>query len=217
MTKTGDAARPTPTIEPVDLAETWIVYQKPIIIGAIVLAAAASGVWLWVRSGQIKEEKATTAFQVAEAAFMSGNQQLAVTELEKIVTRYKGTVSGTQAAMLIAQAQMEQGKHADAVTGLQATLGSSPKSLKAGLYALLATAHEGAGHAAEAAATYGQAADAAEFETDKDMHRMEQARALLSAGDSAGALKLYQAIASRDDSPFSGEAKVRVGELNTKL
>ena len=45
---------------------------------------------------------------------------------------------------------------------------------------------------------------------------MEQARALVSAGDSAGGLKLYQTIASRDDSPFAGEAKVRVGELSAK-
>ena len=91
MTKTGEAARPTPTIEPETFAETWLLYQKQIIIGAIVIAAAGGGVWMWRRSGQIKEEKASEAFQVAEASYMGGNQALAVTELEKIVGRYKGT------------------------------------------------------------------------------------------------------------------------------
>jgi len=38
MTKTGDAARPTPAIEPESLTETWILYKKPILIGVIALA-----------------------------------------------------------------------------------------------------------------------------------------------------------------------------------
>lgn len=216
MTKTGDAARPTPTIEPETLAETWVLYQKQIIIGAIVLAAGGGGFWLWQRSGQIKEEKASAAFQVAEASFMSGNQQLAVTELEKIVTRYKGTTAGTQAAMLIAQAQFEAGKHAEGIAQLEGALGSAPAALKPGILALIGAGLEGAGKPAEAAASYGKAAAASEFEIDRDMQRMEQARNLVAAGDVAGARKIYEEISAREDSPFAGEAKVRIGEVTAK-
>lgn len=216
MTKTGEAARPTPTIEPETFAETWLLYQKQIIIGAIVIAAAGGGVWMWRRSAQIKEERASEAFQVAEASYMGGNQALAVTELEKIVGRYKGTTSGTQAAMLIAQSLMEQGKYAEGIAQLEAALGSAPEALKAGLHALIGAGHEGAGKPAEAAASYGRAAAASQFEIDRDMQRMEQARNLVAANDAAGARKLYEEIAARDGSPFAGEARVRMGELTGK-
>jgi tetratricopeptide (TPR) repeat protein len=216
MTKTGEAARPTPTIAPEDLGETWLLYQKPIIIGAIVLAVAGGGFWMWRRSGQIREEKASALFSAAEASYMGGNQALAVTEFEKIVARYDGTTSGTQAAMLIAQSLMEQGKHAEGIAQLEAALGSAPSALKPGIYALIGAGNEGAGKPAEAAAAYGRAAAGAQFEVDRDMHRMEQARNLAAASDTAGALKIYQEIAAREDSPFAGEARVRTGELSGK-
>ena len=66
-----------PTIEPETFAETWLLYQKQIIVGAIVVAAGVGGLWLRNRSGQIKEEKAGVAFQEAEATFLSGNKALA--------------------------------------------------------------------------------------------------------------------------------------------
>lgn len=216
MTKTGEAARPTPTIEPESLAETWLLYQKQIITVAVVLAAGAGGFYLWKRSGQIKEEKAGAAFLAAEAAFMSGNKPLAQTELEKIVTRYKGTTSGTQAAMLMAQALFEQGKHAEGIAQLEGALGGAPASLKAGIHALIAAGHEGAGKAAEAAAAYGKAAAASEFTIDQDMYKMEQARVLAGSGDAAGARTIYEEIGGREDSPFAGEARVRLGEVKAK-
>lgn len=217
MTKTGEAARPTPVaIEPESIAETWMLYQKQIIIGAIVIAAAGGGFWLYQRSGQIKEEKGGSAFAAAEASFMGGNQALAMPELEKIVTRYKGTTAGAQAAMLIAQALMEQGKSDEAITQLQGALGSAPAGLKSGIHALIGAALESANKPAEAAVAYGQAATAAQFEVDKDMQRMEQARNLVAANDMAGATKIYEEIARREDSPFAGEARVRLGEVSAK-
>ena len=216
MTKTGEAARPMPTIEPENFAETWLLYQKQIIIGAIVIAAGTGGLWLWSRSGQIKEAKAGVAFQAAEATFLSGNKFLAQPELEKITARYRGTTAGTQAGMLIAQAMFEQGKFAEGIAQLEAVVGSAPGSLGAGIHALIGSGLESSGKPAEAAAAFAQAASAAEFANDRDMHRMEQARNLVVANDAAGAAKLYGEIVLREDSPFAGEARVRLGELNAK-
>lgn len=216
MTKTGEAARPTPTIEPETLGETWLLYQKQIIIGAIVVFAAGGGFWLWQRSAEIKQEKASAAFQAAEASFMSGNQALAVTELERIATRWKGTTAGTQSVMLMAQSLMEQGKHAEAITKLQSALGGAPDALKSGIHALIGAGHEGAGQPAEAAVAFGRAAAAAQFQADRDMHRVEQARNLFAANDLAAAEAILQEIATREDSPFAGEARVRLGEVIAK-
>ncbi len=216
MTKTGAARPSTPNIEPETLAETWVLYQRQIIIGAIVVGLAGGSWWLWSSTAAKKEEKGGAAFAAAEASFMSGNQALAVTELEKIVTRYAGTTAGAQAAMLIAQAQMEQGKFTEAQATLQAALGKAPKRLRAGVLSLTAAAQEGLGKPADAAASYGRAAAEAQFPVDRDMHLMEQARTLVAAGDLAAAAKIYAEVAGREDSAFAGEAKVRLGEVSAK-
>jgi hypothetical protein len=213
MTKTGEAARPTMTVEAETLAETFILYRKQIITGAIVIAAGAGGFWLWQRSGQIKEEKAGQAYQSAESAFAAGNQQLAQTELEKITTRYAGTSAGTQASMLSAQILFDEGKFPEGIAVLEAASSKAPVFLRAGIQALIGGGYEGAGKPTEAAAAFGKASTLTPFEGDRDMYRMEQARNLAVAGDRAGAEKLYATVGDRDDSPYGGEAKIRLGEL----
>ncbi len=52
--------------------ETLQAYRRPLTIGAIVLVAGAGGVWLWQRSGQIKEEKAATLYAAGEARIRLG-------------------------------------------------------------------------------------------------------------------------------------------------
>jgi len=213
MTNTGEAARPTPTIEAESLGELWIIHQKKILVGAIVVAASAGGFWLYQRSGQIKEEKGGLAYAAAEASFMGGNQAIAIPELEKVVSRYQGTTAGTQAAMLIAQSLMDQGKGPEAVTVLESALRSAPKALTAGVQSLIGAAYESQGKPTEAAAAYARAAAASAFVQDRDMHLIEQARNLVAANDLAGAEKIYAEMARREDSPFAGEARVRLGEV----
>jgi hypothetical protein len=118
--------------------------------------------------------------------------------------------------MLTAQVFFEQGKHAEGIAQLEAVAGSAPKALRAGIQALIGSGLESSGKPAEAAAAFAKAATEAGFAVDRDMHHMEQARNLLAANDAAGAAKIYKEISSREDSPFAGEAKVRLGEANAK-
>jgi predicted negative regulator of RcsB-dependent stress response len=217
MTKTGEAARPSLALEPETLLDTASRYQKPIIIGAIILAASIGGLFLWKRSGEIKETRAGEALAAAETAFGAGNPQLAQPELEKIVQRYRGTNGGTQAQLLLAQIQFEAGEHDAGISGLETAMESSPEHLKAGVMAMIARGHEGAGRFEEAAAGFERAAGAASVVTVKDMNRMDAARNHAAAGNSAGAIEIYESIANREDSQFAGEAKVRLGEIMAKV
>ena len=203
-------------LEPESIAETFQTYQKQILVGVIVLAAAGGGFWMWKRSAEVREGRAGEAYQVAEGAFASGNMPLAQAELEKVTGRYAGTASGTQAAMLLAQVHFGQGKYADGMKVLEAASSKAPAPLKAGIQALMGAGLEGTAKPAEAAAAYGKAADLSQFDIDRDMYRMEQARILAAAGDAAGAGKIYLEIGQREDSPFAGEAKVRLGEQQAK-
>ena len=216
MTKTGAAARPHLDLAPESFVEALQHYRKPITAGVIVLAAAIGGLWLWKRSGEIKEVRAAAAYSVAEAAFGAGNAPLAQPELEKVVSRYAGTSAGTQAAMLLAQILYDQGKFADGISQLEAALAKAPDALEAGTLALIGSGHEGVGASAEAAAAFDRAAQAAEFGEDRDMYRMSAARNHVAAGNVAVARSIYEDIALREDASYAGEAKLRLGELMGK-
>lgn len=216
MTKTGEAARPRLELEPESFGETLQQYQKPIIIGAIVLAAAFGGTWMWLRSAEIRETRAAEAYTAAEAAFGAGNAQLAQPELERVFTRYTGTTAGTQAGMLLAQVLFDQGKFAEGLTQLETALAKAPKPLRAGVLSLMGSGHEGAGQFAEAAARFIEAAGATEFALDADQFRMSAARNHVAAGNVAGARAIYEEISGREDYEFAGEAAVRLGETMTK-
>jgi len=216
MTKTGEAARPTPDSAEESITDWLVLHQRSLLIGVIVVAAGAGGGWLWKRSAEIKETRAAEALLVAESAFASGNAPLAQTELDKITTRWSGTAAGAQAAMLSAQLQFDQGKYAEGIASLTAMVGSAPKEMRAGIHGLIGAGREGAGQWSEAAAAFQQAAGAARFELEAQSFRMDAARNLTAAGDVEGAKAIYAEIRVLDDSPYAGEAKVRFGELLAK-
>ena len=216
MSASGTPAQPTVAIAPETLGETFLLYRRQLTIGAVVIAATVGGVWLWQRSVQIKEEKGSAAYQAGEMAYVSGNRPLALTELEKVVTRYAGTAAGAQAAMLSAQILFDEGKHAEGLALLEKALGSANADLKPGIHALLGAGLEATGKLSEAAEAYGKAAEGARLEGERQGYQMDAARAKAAAGDTEGALELYRTLAIQEDSPFSGEARVRVGELNGK-
>jgi len=209
MTDTGSGASASFT-------ETLQEYRRPLTIGLIVVGAGVGGTWLWQRSNAIKESKASTAYQVGEAAYVSGNAQLALAEFEKVISRYGKTAAGCQAAMLSAQLLYDQGKHAEGLAVLEKVAGGAPADLKAGIQGLIGAGLESTGKAAEAAAAYGKAVGLARFESDRDTYRMDQARALMASGDLAGAKALYETVGGRDDSPYAGEARIRLGEIAAK-
>ncbi len=213
MPASGTPAQPNVAIEPETLGETFLLYRRQLTIGAVVIAATVGGVWLWQRSVQIKEEKGSVAYQAGEMAYVSGNKPLALTELEKVTTRYAGTAAGAQAAMLSAQILFDEGKHAEGIALLQNALGSANGDLNPGIHALLGAGFETTGKSAEAAEAYGKAAEGARLEGERQGYQMDAARAKVASGDTQGATELYRTLASQEDSPFSGEARVRLGEL----
>ncbi len=196
------------------IGETLQTYRRPLTIGAIVLAAGAGGFWLWQRSGQIKEEKASTLYAAGEAAFAGGNPALALTEFAKVTSRYGSTTAGVQAAMLSAQILFDQGKYAEGLALLESARKSAPDALRSGVQALVGAGLEATGKLSEAAAAYAKAVEGARFESEKDALRMEQARILQASGDSAGAKAIYETVGGRDDSPYAGEALIRLGEIS---
>jgi predicted negative regulator of RcsB-dependent stress response len=216
MTKTGDAARPLLDQESLTALETIQKYQRPITIGAIVVAVGLGGGWLYMRSAEIKETKAAQAMGQAEAAYSAGNTPMAQEELAKVVTRYAGTAAAAQAALLGAQLHYEEGELDSGVALLTSSIGKAKGYQKPGLLALRAAGKGTAGQHAEAAADFEAASAAARFQQEKDQYMMEAARQHVQAGNFEAARRTYSAIANREDSAHSTEARLRLGELTLK-
>lgn len=198
------------------LAETFERYQRPIVIGAVVLAAAGGGLWMAKRSGEIKEQRAQEAFVQAEAAYSSGGIAAAQGELRKVLTRYAGTSAGSQAALLSAQWYYEAGQADSGLAVISAAASKAPSAMRAGMLGLQATGKALKGDHSGAAKDFEAAASASELSSERDAYRMDAARSYLNGGDAAAAERIYTDIAAREDSDFAGEARLRLGEIKAK-
>lgn len=219
MTRTGAAARPPVDIEErahslLDWAQTNL---KAVLIGLAVVIAVAVGIWLYVATQAGKEQRAATELAQASSAVAAGNFALAETDLARVVQQYGGTDAGKQAVLLLSEAMYGQGKYQDGIAVIQRHLDSAPDHLRTAFLSQLAAGYEELGNFAEAASTYLRAAESARFDADKAMLRADAARAHTLAGNTEAAKQLWEVEAADETSPVSGEARVRLGELNAQV
>ena len=92
----------------------WLqAHGRQVGIGAIVVAAIVAGTWVFSRSNATKAAGASRALGDAQRSVASGNLPLAAADLQKLVQRYGSTPAGTQARLLLAQVNFQQGKVAE--------------------------------------------------------------------------------------------------------
>lgn len=211
MTKTGEAARPPIAVDADSLLDTVQLYRKQLTIGAIVVAALAGGGFLWQASNARKSAQAEKAFYDAISLYGQKDPK-AADELNKVAVRYSGTAGGAQAALVLAQSKYDEGKFDDGLKVLDAI--SAPKAFASGIESLKAAGYEGKQQFDKAAEHYQAAVAKAALSGEKDYLKGEAARALGSAGKKDDARKIWEELAAKVDSPMSGEAKVRLGELS---
>jgi predicted negative regulator of RcsB-dependent stress response len=206
---------PTKTLSFADWLQT---NTKAVSIAGVVLVIAAAGYWFYLRSAEIKRQNAERGLNQAKQSLTAGNPALAQSDLQKVATRYKGTVAGSQAALLLAQLQFDQGKFADGLKALEAY--ESARAAGPNLAAVWSLAADGqlvSGNPGAAAASYGKAADATKLPGEKSLYLAKQARALMLAGKDAEAKVIWEKLATDPDAlPVRNEASIRLGELEAK-
>ena len=215
MAKTDSAVTPLMAEERGESLAEWArVNANKLSIAALVVVAVVAAGMLWKASAEKKEVRASQALAAAQNVVMSGNAALAQSDLQALLRRYGGTTAAIQARMLLAQVLFGQGKVDEGLKELEAV--SSPGPYAASLHALKAAGLEQSGKAAEAAAEYERASTAATTNIGKAAYQADAARAYLTAGNSAAATKIYEALAADDSNPLAGEARVRLGEIKAK-
>jgi len=188
----GAARTPPPGESP---ALTWLIQwikghrQMAGAIAAVIVIGGGLAWWNALSRSRV-EAAASERLEQARLAFESHNYPLAASELSRLVENFSGTRAAAQANLLLAQVHLYQG---------QGPLGAT---------------YENAGHPADAAAAYEEAARRAQYAFLKAQYLSDAGRARLAAGDTATALSDYRSIVSGTDStPTVTEAKVRIGEL----
>ena len=98
----------------------WVQeHWRPLLGGAVVIAALAGGFSLYERNEAQKESRAERALLDAQRAALSGNLPLAQSDLQNVRVRYEGTQAADRAAVALAQVLYDQGKYAEGVKVLE--------------------------------------------------------------------------------------------------
>src|SRR5690242_2242931 len=202
--------------EGLDLME-WVHVNSRLLAGAAgIVAVAAAGYWFYIRSQQIKTINADRSLMQAEQSLQSGNTALASSDLQRVVTRYKGTGAGTEAALLLAQTDYNGGKYQDGIKVLQEVSGKAGGS-EAMVLSLIGDGYAQMGKNVDSAKSYEKAADASIYQNEKAYYRAKAARSYAAAGSVADARRLWTQLSTDTKSQaVAAEARVRLAELDAK-
>ena len=172
---------------------------------------------MWfTRTAQVrKEEFASRELSQARVAAVSGNLQLAASDLSRVIGTYGGTSAGQEAVLLLANVHLQQSQADLAVVELQTLLSSGPDGqFEAPAAGLLGAALEELGRFAEAADAYQRAAQASRYDQIRNLYVMDHGRAATLAGDTTRAAAAYQSLIDEaEEADAVSEAKFRQAEL----
>jgi predicted negative regulator of RcsB-dependent stress response len=203
--------------DPLENLTLWLQANgKMLAIAGAVVVAAGLGIYGLRASEAKKQANASTALYAAQAPMQEGNAEAARTALEGVATRYKGTSSGEQAVLLVAQTFYDAGNFDEGIARLQAARSGASAAFAASMEAMTAAGYEGKADFVQAAAHYAKAATAAASEVEKDSYTLSQGRQLMRAGQRAEAIAIFESLQAKEGSPFAQEAAVRLGELRAR-
>jgi len=195
------------------MSEWFVHHKREIGWAALAVVLMVGGFWFYERSRSIKGQRAETAYFQARQSMVSGNPAGAVTDLQRVVTRYEGTQAGAQAALTLAQAQYDQKKYKEGIEGLKKAEPKAPDNFKASFAVLEAAGYEELKDFASAAEAFKRAAAATRFPAEKTQYQAAAARDFAAAGKVPEAKAIWTDLAKEEGSPMAAEARVRLGEL----
>jgi outer membrane protein assembly factor BamD (BamD/ComL family) len=194
----------------------WYRDRPRLAIGAIIAVAVLALVgWFVLASGKRKEQFASRSLNQARAAAEAGNLPLASSELQKLITAYKGTDAAHEAVITLNQIRLVNGQSELAAVGLRDFLASKPPAqYVTPAQGLLAASLENSKRYAEAGQAYSQASNSAEVDYLKAQYLVDAGRAYWEGGKTEEATRAYRTVVEKyPESPSLTEAQVRLAEL----
>jgi outer membrane protein assembly factor BamD (BamD/ComL family) len=198
-----------------ETAAVWQRRAKPIMYGAAAIAVLGLGAWLWTSSVHRKEAYASRALNQARQSAESGNLPLASSQLQRLITTYRGTDASEEAVLTLNQVRMVNSQNELAIVGLRDFLKTNPAPKYATpAQSLLGAALEDAKQPAAAAEAYERASALADVDYLKAQYLVNAGRAWNDAGKVDAAEKDYRTVIEKyGKTPSVTEAQVRLAEL----
>jgi len=193
-----------------------MLHQRDVAWAVVALAIIVGGFWYYERSQSIKAQRAEAAYFQARQSAAAGNLPLAVSDLQKVVSRYEGTNAGTQAALTLAQTLYDQKKFKEGLDVLKTAEAKAPDHFKPSIHLLEAAGYEELKNLVAAAEQYKLAAQVTRFPVDKAEYQAAAARDYMAAGKTEEAKAIWRELVKDETAPTAAEARVRLGELEAK-
>ena len=215
MATTVEATRREPAPAPAAPVSWYRARPRLLIAGLCVLAAVVLVGWFVMASGKRKEQFASRSLNQARAAAEAGNLPLASSELQKLITAYKGTDAAHEAVITLNQIRLINGQGELAAVGLREFLaGKPPAQYVTPAQGLLAASLENSKRYAEAGQAYTQASNSSDVEYLKAQYLVDAGRAYREGGKTEEAARAYRTVVQKyPNSPSFTEAQVRLAEL----
>lgn len=193
--------------------------SRALTYAGIAVVVVAAGFMLYRTSQTRKEAFAAQELTRARSAAEAGNLPLAASDLTRIIERFSGTLASDDAFILLNQIRLLQGQQQVAIAALREFVAARHAAhAKASAWGLLGGALEDQGQLREAAEAYRQASQLAQLDFLKAQFLLDAGRALVAAGDSAGARDSYSAVLDRfGELEQSAEARIRMAELGGEV
>ena len=216
MTTPNIPARKRSGADEETMTEWFMLHQRDVAWAVVALAIIVGGFWYYERSQSIKAQRAEAAYFQARQSAAAGNLPLAVSDLQKVVSRYEGTSAGTQAALTLAQTLYDQKKFKEGLDVLKAAEAKTPDDFKPSIHILEAAGYEELKNLVAAAEQYKLAAQVTRFPVDKAEYQAAAARDYMAAGKTEEAKAIWRELVKDETAPTAAEARVRLGELEAK-
>src|SRR6185503_17858618 len=142
MTTPGIPSRQRFGADEDSIGDWALLHRREITWALAAVAVLLGGFWFYQRSQSIKAQRAEAAYFQARQAAAAGNGPQSISELQKVVTRYDGTLAGTQAAMTLAQALYDQKKFKEGIDVLKKAESKASKDFEASVHVLEAAGYE---------------------------------------------------------------------------
>ncbi len=185
-------------------------HGRTLLIAAIVLVVAlAAGIYYRNYRSNL-EDSAAAELNTVRQTVLSGNRQLALTDLRNFVTRYGNTTAGEEGRTMLAQTYLSMNQPQEAANAIQPI---ADKSVSAAF--LLGAAYEALGQSDRAIETYLKAAEKARLGFEKREAYERAALVHLANNNRDSAIELYgRALETLpDDSPDRAVFEMRIAEI----
>jgi predicted negative regulator of RcsB-dependent stress response len=188
-------------------------HGRTLLIGGIAAFLLIAGL-LWWKSYQTNvREQAASELNLVRQTVLSGNKQLAVTDLNKYVAKFGKTSSGAEARTMLAQLHLSMNKPQEAVKAIEPVADDVDDGSAAAF--LLAAAYEAQNQPDKAEQTYLRIADKARFGFEKREALERAAGVRIGKGNTAGAIELYNRALETlpAESPDRAVYEMRIAEI----